>query len=58
MDVKVGDAFVRHLDEKVWKVRWIDGTWVILESSGNTLVMTDIYGLRSNYDRLEPGTIQ
>ncbi len=57
MDIKVGDTFVRHLDEKVWKVKWIDGTWVILESSSKMLVMTDVHSLRKNYDRVEPVTI-
>jgi len=37
-------------------VKWIDGTWVILESPGKKLAMTDVHGLRNNYDRVENKT--
>ena len=56
MDIKVGDVFVRHSDEKFWTVKWIDGTWVIHESPGKKLAMTDVHGLRNNYDRVENKT--
>ena len=53
MDIKLGDVYVRHLDEKVWTVKWIDGTSVILESPGKKLTMTDIHGLAKSYSKVE-----
>ena len=54
MDIKVGNVFVRHSDERVWTVKQIDGNKVLLESPDKKLAMTDIYGLRKNYDKVEP----
>ena len=54
MDIKVGNVFVRHSDERVWTVKQIDGNKVLLESPDKKLTMTDIYGLRKNYDKVEP----
>ena len=74
MDIKVGDVFVRHSDEKVWTVKSVDGIKVVLESftqnetvsltqrlrirfkEAKLLTVTDIYGLKNNYDRVEPNT--
>jgi len=54
MDIKVGNVFVRHSDERVWTVKQIDGNKVLLESPDKKLTMTDVYGLRKNYDKAEP----
>jgi len=53
MDIKVGDVFVRHSDDRVWTVKKIDGNKVLLESPDKKLTMTDVYGLRKNYDKVE-----
>ncbi len=52
MDVKVGDVFVRHSDDRVWVVKKIHGNNVLLESP-EKLAMTDIYGLAKSYDKVE-----
>ncbi len=61
MDIKVGDVFVRRSDEKLWTVKEIDGIKVILEfhhkkfsKEVSVLTVTDIYGLKNNYDKEEP----
>jgi len=51
MNTKVGEVFVRRSDEKVWTVKWTDGISIVLESPDNKLTMTDIHGLRYNYDK-------
>ena len=56
MDIKVGNVFVRHSDERVWTVKQIDGNKVLLESPDKKLAMTDIYGLKRNYDKVETKT--
>ena len=53
MDIKVGDVFVRHSDERVWTVKQIDGNKVLLESPDNKLAMTDVYGLAKSYSKVE-----
>ncbi len=53
MDVRVGDVFVRHSDDRVWVVKKIDGSNVLLESPDKKLAMTDIYGLAKSYDKVE-----
>ena len=54
MDIKVGDVFVRRSDERVWTVKKIDRIKVVLESPDKKLTTTDIYGLKNNYDKVEP----
>jgi hypothetical protein len=54
MDIKVGDVFVRRSDGRVWTVKKIDGIKVVLESPDKKLTTTDIYGLKNNYDKVEP----
>ena len=72
MDIKVGDVFVRRSDKRMWTVKKIDGTKVVLESldrdeTGSltqkirikfkdvkVLTVTDVHGLKNNYDRVEP----
>ncbi len=58
MDVKAGDVFVRHSDGRVWAVKKIDGIKVVLEFFDKNektamLTVTDIYGLKNNYDKVE-----
>ena len=53
MDVKIGDVFVRHSDERVWTVKKIDGNKIVLESPDKKLTMTDTYGLAKSYSKVE-----
>ena len=55
MEIKVGDIYIRHSDEKVCKVKWIDHKRVVLESEdGNWVTLADIFGLEKAYTRREP----
>ncbi len=53
MNVKVGDVFVRHSDDRVWVVKKIDGNKILLESPDKKLTMTDTYGLAKSYSKVE-----
>jgi hypothetical protein len=57
--VNVGDIYIRNLDRKVCKVRWIDYKGVILESEGGDwLALADIFGLEKAYTKKEPKSPQ
>jgi len=52
MDITVGDTYVRHSDEKMWRVKSVDNKKVVLESvDGAGLTVTDIFGLKSAYTK-------
>jgi len=53
MDIKVGDVYVRHSDDRVWTVKKVDGNKVLLESPDKKLTMTDVYGLAKSYSKAE-----
>jgi len=53
MEMKVGDVYVRHSDERVWIVKKIEGNKILLESPDKMLTMTDIYGLAKSYSKVE-----
>ncbi len=54
MKVKVGDIYIRHSDGKVFRVKRIDHTMVVLELEGETrLSLTDIFGLEKGYSKEE-----
>jgi hypothetical protein len=56
MDVKIGDVYIRNSDGKIYKVKKIDHTMIVLESSEgpSQLALTDIYGLEKAYSKKEP----
>ena len=56
MDVKIGDVYIRNSDGKIYKVKKIDHTMLVLESSegSSQLALTDIYGLGKAYSKKEP----
>jgi hypothetical protein len=57
--VNVGDIYIRNLDRKVCKVKWIDYKGVILESEGGDwLALADIFGLEKAYTKKEPKSPQ
>jgi hypothetical protein len=59
MDITVGDTYIRHSDEKLWRVKNIDNKKVVLESlDGARLTMTDIFGLEKGYRKKEPKAAQ
>jgi hypothetical protein len=58
VNVKVGDIYIRHSDEKIWRVKKIDNIKVVLESQDGTLSLTDVYGLEKSYTRRESKTAQ
>jgi hypothetical protein len=50
--VKVGDIYIRNLDGKVCKVKWIDHKRVVLESEdGNWVTLAEIFGLEKRYTK-------
>ena len=56
MEVKVGDIYIRHKDEKICRVKSIDNIMVVLEScqDKNQLIITDIFSLEKGYSKKEP----
>ncbi len=54
MDVKVGDIYIRNSDDKIYRVKTIDNTMIILESEDGHLALTDIFGLEKAYRKKEP----
>jgi len=54
MDIKVGDMYIRHLDERVYRVKNIDNKMVVLEAEDRShLSLTDIFGLQKGYSKKE-----
>jgi membrane-anchored protein YejM (alkaline phosphatase superfamily) len=52
--VKIGDIYIRNSNKKIWKVRKIDNTMVVLESEDGThLTLTDMFGLEKAYSKKE-----
>ena len=52
MELKVGDVYIHNSDGQICRVRWLDGTTVVLESEdGNHLCLTTIYGLEKAYSK-------
>jgi hypothetical protein len=55
MEVKVGDIYIRHSDEKVYRVKRIDNKMIVLElEDGSLLSLTDIFALETAYTKKEP----
>jgi len=55
MEVKVGDIYIRHSDEKVYRVKRIDNKMIVLElEDGSLLSLTDIFALERAYTKKEP----
>jgi len=52
--VKIGDIYIRNSNKKIWKVKKIDNTMVVLESEDGThLTLADIFGLEKAYSKKE-----
>ena len=52
VNVKIGDIYIRTSNKKIWKVKKIDNTMVVLESEDGThLTLTDIFGLEKAYSK-------
>ena len=59
VEVKVGDIFIRHSDRRIWRVKKINNTMVVLESEDETrLTLADIFGLEKAYSKKEPNPPQ
>lgn len=56
MEIKVGDIYVRHSNERVYRVKKIDNTMVVLKKEGDEMhqCLTDIFGLEKAYTKIEP----
>jgi len=55
MDITIGDTYIRHSDEKLWRVKRIDNKKVVLESlDGSGLTVTDVFGLEKGYTKKVP----
>ena len=55
MEVKVGDIYIRHSNERVYKVKMIDNKIVVLQlMNERQLCLTDIFGLEKGYTKVEP----
>ncbi len=57
MEIKVGDIYIRHLDAKMYRVKWIDHRTVVLEN-GNHLRLAKIFDLENGYSKRESQPIQ
>ncbi len=53
MNIKVGDTYIRHSDERVYRVKNIDHKMVVLEAQNGQLSLTDIFGLQKGYSKKE-----
>jgi hypothetical protein len=54
MKVELGDTYIRRSNGKIWRVKRIDNTMVVLESeNGRRLTLTDIFGLQKAYSKKE-----
>jgi hypothetical protein len=54
MDIKVGDIYIRHSDERVYRVKNIDNKMVVLEAEDRShLSLTNIFGLKRGYAKKE-----
>ena len=59
MEIKIGDIYIRHSDEEVCTVKWIDHKRVVLESEdGKWVTLADIFGLEKAYTKKEPKSTQ
>jgi hypothetical protein len=57
--VTLGDIYIRHSTGKIWRVKKIDNTMVVLESEdGAHLTLTDIFGLEKAYRKKESNSNQ
>ncbi len=56
MDLKLGDVYIRNSDGKIYRVKTIDNTMVVLESmdDANQHTLTDIFGIEKAYTKREP----
>jgi len=55
MDIKVGYVYIRHSDERVYRVKNIDNKMVVLEAVDKShLSLTDIFGLEKGYTKIKP----
>ncbi len=54
MGVKIGDTYIRQSDGKIYRIKKIDNTMIVLESEdGSRLTLTDIFGLERAYRKKE-----
>ncbi len=53
MEIKVGDIYIRHLDGKIYRVKWIDHRTVVLEN-GNHLRLAKIFDLENGTAKENP----
>ena len=54
MDVKVGDIYIRNLDQKVYRVKKIDNKMVVLQlMNERQLCLINIFGLEKGYTKVE-----
>jgi len=54
VDVKVGDIYIRNLDQKVYRVKKIDNKMVVLQlMNERQLCLINIFGLGKGYTKVE-----
>ena len=54
MEIKTGDIYIRLSDGEICRVKWLDGTAVVLESENERhLHLTNIFGLEKAYRKRE-----
>ena len=55
MEVKVGDVYIRHSNERVYKVKKIDNKMVVLQlMNEKQLCLTNIFALGKGYTKVKP----
>ena len=51
--INVGDIYIRHSDERVYRVKNIDNKMVVLETENGQPSLTNIFGLEKGYSKKE-----
>ena len=55
MEIKVGDVYIRHSNQRVYKVKEIDNKMVVLQvMNERQLCLINIFGLEKGYTKIEP----
>jgi len=55
MEVKVGDIYIRHSNERVYQVKKIDNKMVVLQlMNEKQLCLTNIFALEKGYTKVNP----
>ncbi len=56
MEIEIGDIYIRHSDKKVYRVKKIRDTRIVLEGEEDEgrLCTTDFWGLEQGYTRVNP----